>query len=54
MTPDHKLAPLAQQLSESVRQAISEIRPKLVEAALSGNRGESDNLRHADNFLSVP
>jgi myo-inositol-1(or 4)-monophosphatase len=32
---------------------MSEIRPKLVEAALSGQHGESHNLRHTDNFLSV-
>ncbi|MBI3688211.1 MAG: hypothetical protein HY241_12905 [Actinobacteria bacterium] len=53
MTPDAALAPLAQQVSAMVRQVMTEIRPKLVEAALSGNRGESRNLRHADNFLSV-
>src|SRR5262245_38934430 len=32
---------------------MAEIRPRLVHAALSGNRGESQNVRHADNFLSV-
>lgn len=53
MTPDTPLAPLAQQVSATVRQVMAEIRPKLVQAALSGNRGESRNLRHADNFLSV-
>lgn len=53
MTPEDTLVPLAYQLSATVRRVMSEIRPKLVEAALSGNRGESDNLRHADNFLSV-
>ncbi|GGS91607.1 hypothetical protein GCM10010156_57350 [Planobispora rosea] len=31
---------------------IGEIRPRLIEAALSGDRSESKNLRHADNFLS--
>ncbi|MFI0793049.1 inositol monophosphatase family protein [Micromonospora rubida] len=30
-----------------------EIRPKLIEAAFSGKAGESENLRHSDNFLSV-
>ncbi|HYP15015.1 MAG TPA: hypothetical protein VEQ63_13895 [Bryobacteraceae bacterium] len=30
-----------------------EIRPKLIEAAVTGQRGESENLRHDDNFLSV-
>jgi myo-inositol-1(or 4)-monophosphatase len=53
MTSAHALAPLADRLAATVRQVMSEIRPKLVEAALSGNRGESDNLRHTDNFLSV-
>lgn len=53
MTPEDTLVPLAYQLSTTVRQVMSEIRPRLVEAALSGNRGESDNLRHTDNFLSV-
>ncbi len=35
-----------------VRTVIGEIRPKLVAAALSGDRSEHRNLRHADNFLS--
>jgi myo-inositol-1(or 4)-monophosphatase len=53
MTPHTPQVPLAQQVSATVRQVMAEIRPKLVQAALSGNRGESHNLRHADNFLSV-
>ncbi|WP_213450891.1 inositol monophosphatase family protein [Rhizomonospora bruguierae] len=40
-------------LAEVVRSVIAEIRPKLIEAAFSGNTGESDNIRHGDNFLSV-
>lgn len=44
---------LADRVVEVVRQIISEIRPKLVEAALTGHHGETDNRRHADNFLSV-
>lgn len=47
------LPALAQHVAEVVRQAMSEIRPRLVQAALSGDRGESTNLRHTDNFLSV-
>lgn len=39
-------------LCDTVLQVMAEIRPRLVEAALSGRRGESANLRHADNFLS--
>jgi myo-inositol-1(or 4)-monophosphatase len=46
-------AGLGDQLASVVRSVLAEIRPKLVEAAFSGNSGESDNLRHADNFLSV-
>ncbi|MEV0944020.1 inositol monophosphatase family protein [Micromonospora wenchangensis] len=30
-----------------------EIRPKLMEAAFSGEAGEGENVRHSDNFLSV-
>jgi len=47
------LPELAQRVAHLVRVVMSEVRPKLVQAALSGNRGESRNLRHADNFLSV-
>ncbi|MER6943417.1 inositol monophosphatase family protein [Nonomuraea sp. NPDC000554] len=43
---------IAQNLAELVATVISEIRPRLIEAALSGNRSESRNLRHAGNFLS--
>ncbi|MGW4410905.1 inositol monophosphatase family protein [Nonomuraea sp. NPDC004702] len=32
---------------------IREIRPSLVQAALSGERSEAANLRHSDNFLSA-
>ena len=40
-------------LAGLVREMIAEVRPRLIEAALSGRRGESPNARHADNFLSV-
>lgn len=53
MTLDVQLPPLAHQVAGTVRQVMAEIRPKLVQAALSGDRGENLNLRHADNFLSV-
>ncbi|MBF6296379.1 hypothetical protein IU459_02345 [Nocardia amamiensis] len=43
---------LAQRIAGVVRQMIGEIRPRLIEAALTGRRGESENLRHTDNFLS--
>ncbi len=52
MTSQPLLSGLAQDLAELVAKMISEIRPRLVEAALSGNRSESRNRRHADNFLS--
>lgn len=44
---------LGDQLSDLVRSIMSEIRPKLIRAAVSGNSGESENTRHEDNFLSV-
>lgn len=47
------LPDLAQRVADMVRVVMSEVRPKLIQAALSGDRGESANLRHADNFLSV-
>jgi len=53
MTRETLLPELAQRIADLVRTAMSEIRPRLVRAALSGNRGESGNVRHADNFLSV-
>jgi myo-inositol-1(or 4)-monophosphatase len=53
MTPDAIVPPLARKVADTVRQVMAEIRPELVHAALTGDRGESDNLRHADNFLSV-
>jgi myo-inositol-1(or 4)-monophosphatase len=45
--------PLAREISGIVRAVMLEIRPALIQAALSGTRGESSNPRHADNFLSV-
>jgi len=51
--PDPLVPELAQRVADLVRNMIAEVRPKLIEAAVSGNRGESRNLRHADNFLSV-
>ena len=40
-------------LAETVVSVMDEVRPRLIEAAFSGNRGESDNARHSDNFLST-
>jgi myo-inositol-1(or 4)-monophosphatase len=53
MTTDTELTPLARQLCSTVREVMAEVRPALIDAALSGDRGESENVRHADNFLSV-
>ncbi|WP_307832696.1 inositol monophosphatase family protein [Planomonospora sp. ID91781] len=52
MTSHPPLPGIAQKLAELVSTVIGEIRPRLIEAALSGDRSESKNLRHADNFLS--
>lgn len=53
MTEPPALPPLAGQIADIVRTAMSEVRTTLVRAALAGDRGESQNLRHVDNFLSV-
>ncbi len=53
MKPPGIFTELAQDALSTVRRVMDEIRPKLVSAAFSRNRGESENLRHADNFLSV-
>lgn len=52
-TSEPRVPDLASQVANVVRTAMAEIRPELVTAALTGQRGESRNLRHADNFLSV-
>ncbi|MEV6598367.1 inositol monophosphatase family protein [Actinoplanes sp. NPDC051346] len=43
---------LAGKIAETVRGVMLDLRPRLIEAALTGKRGESENLRHEDNFLS--
>lgn len=43
---------LGEAISRVVRSVMDELRPALVEAALTGNRGERPNKRHQDNFLS--
>jgi myo-inositol-1(or 4)-monophosphatase len=53
MTSTNVLSELAQGALSTVRQVMDEVRPKLVAAAFSGDSGESENSRHADNFLSV-
>ncbi|MGP3918258.1 inositol monophosphatase family protein [Nonomuraea sp. 10N515B] len=53
MNASPPLPGLAHQLADLVALVISEIRPRLIQAALSGERSEAANLRHADNFLSA-
>lgn len=48
----HTPTDTASTVARIVRTVMSESRPALVEAALTGRRGESENLRHKDNFLS--
>jgi myo-inositol-1(or 4)-monophosphatase len=52
VTTQTPLPTLAANLADLVRTVIGEVRPRLVEAALSGQRGEQANTRHTDNFLS--
>src|SRR5437667_442199 len=53
MDAETGLSGLARRVADLVTVVMSEVRPELVRAALSGERGESPNLRHVDNFLSV-
>lgn len=39
-------------VAQIVRTVMAESRPALLHAALTGRRGESENTRHQDNFLS--
>lgn len=52
MTGVQALPALAGRVTAMVRAVMDEIRPRLVQAAASGRRGESENERHVDNFLS--
>ncbi|MBV1849719.1 inositol monophosphatase family protein [Catellatospora tritici] len=49
---DLQLTDMANGAADLVRTIMAEIRPKLIEAAVSGDRGERRNARHAGNFLS--
>jgi myo-inositol-1(or 4)-monophosphatase len=51
-TTDIVIPALAKNLASIVRDAMTELRPRLIDAALSGQHGENENLRHKDNFLS--
>ena len=48
----HPTPELAETIAELVKTTMSDIRPRLVQAALTGHRAENENLRHEDNFLS--
>ncbi|MEV6304984.1 inositol monophosphatase family protein [Actinoplanes sp. NPDC051861] len=52
MEKTHDIPELAARIAETVRGVMLDLRPRLIEAALTGQRGESENLRHEDNFLS--
>ncbi|WP_405058620.1 hypothetical protein OG474_38645 [Kribbella sp. NBC_01505] len=43
---------LAQNVVSMVRSMLDDLRPKLLNAALTGRRAENENRRHEDNFLS--
>jgi myo-inositol-1(or 4)-monophosphatase len=43
VTPDVIAPPLARKIAGTVRQVMAEIRPELVHAALTGDRGESES-----------
>lgn len=51
-TPALKPTDMAATVARIVRTVMAESRPGLLKAALTGQRGESENLRHEDNFLS--
>lgn len=53
MNSENMVPALASRIAGVVKQTMAEVRPRLVEAALSGKHGENKNARHEDNFLSV-
>jgi len=53
MSRESVVPDLARRIADLVKEMMIEIRPRLVEAALSGQHGENENTRHEDNFLSV-
>lgn len=52
MSSESLTSELAETIAELVTTTMSDIRPRLVQAALAGHRAENENLRHGDNFLS--
>jgi len=53
MPSETDYAGLGNELVGIVGSVMTEIRPRLIEAAFSGDTGESENTRHRDNFLSA-
>ncbi|MFD4444883.1 inositol monophosphatase family protein [Nocardia sp. NPDC058519] len=49
---DQNTTELAQHITDMVATMMAEIRPRLLEAALTGLRSETENVRHEDNFLT--
>lgn len=52
MATDSSIPELALRIADLVTSMMNEIRPRLVQAALTGRRAENVNLRHKGNFLS--
>jgi len=52
MASDSSIPEPALRIATMVTGMMNEIRPRLVQAALTGQRAENVNLRHQDNFLS--
>lgn len=52
MSNESPIPDLACDVARLVVSMMSEIRPRLVAAAVTGQRAENENLRHEDNFLS--
>ncbi|MGI5187309.1 inositol monophosphatase family protein [Promicromonospora sp. CA-289599] len=52
MSSEIPVPELAETIADLVKATMGEIRPRLVQAALTGRRAENKNLRHEDNFLS--
>lgn len=52
MSNESPISELAQHVVGLVKDMMTQIRPRLVQAALTGRRAENENVRHEDNFLS--
>ncbi|GAB3165982.1 hypothetical protein GCM10027059_24420 [Myceligenerans halotolerans] len=52
MSNESPIPDLARDVARLVVSMMNQIRPRLVEAAVSGQRAENENVRHEGNFLS--